>query len=70
MYALNCAKILNELGTEIFLHINELLLQYNFFNIVRLGKSLFWGIVTVISLSSVIINFRKLTNVIVVLVQS
>lgn len=43
MYALQCAKILNELGTEIFLHINELLLQYSFFKIVRLGKSLFWG---------------------------
>ena len=43
MYALQCAKILNELGSEIFVHINELLLQYSFFKIVRLGKSLFWG---------------------------
>ena len=42
MYALHCAKILNELGTEIFLHINELLIQYNFFKIVRLEKSFFF----------------------------
>ena len=71
MYALHCAKILNELSTEIVLLMNYY--YSTIFSKLLDEESPCSGvktIVTVISLSSIIINFHKLTNVIVVLVQS